>query len=97
MKRFKPKTVLDVVEADNGPFVLYTHALESMQCGLEFALKHREDIENDVGDFVKVTQKVNLPNRCCESFLLLHRVILQQKGQLFCCMTVLLLSREWCL
>jgi len=51
MKRYKTKTVFDIQEDDEGAFVLYSDAIESMQAGLMFAMAHQEDIEADINDF----------------------------------------------
>lgn len=51
MKRYKSKTVFDMVEDKDGSFVRFADAAEAMQSALLFAIHHQEDIEGDINDF----------------------------------------------
>jgi len=51
MKRYKSKTVFDMVEDKDGSFVRFSDAAEAMQSALMFAIQHQEDIEGDINDF----------------------------------------------
>ena len=51
MKRYKSKNIFDIREDKDGVFVLYTETLEILSGAIGFAIKHREEIENDVDGF----------------------------------------------
>ena len=51
MKRFKSKTSFGMKEDSNGKYVLFDDAAEVLRVAIDYAIAHKDDIENGVDDF----------------------------------------------
>lgn len=60
MKRFKQKVFGNMQEDKDGTLVLHTEVLEMMQQSIQYAIDHKDEIFNSVGDFGKLRPLLEL-------------------------------------